>query len=141
MTNRNLMMIIAFAAIAPPAIGLSSSSARADQYPVLNVQPLCQGIIKQSSLQDGLRTVTLEECLKAEQEDGTGLGVVTRVSSNRVISQDHRAATAVEGFMTDTVLWFGPAYELHPIGLLATSPSDETAAIRHATSALQLARK
>jgi len=45
------------------------SVARSDQYPVLNVAPLCHGIVGQSSLQEGLGSVTFDECMKAEQVD------------------------------------------------------------------------
>jgi hypothetical protein len=45
--------------------------ARSDELPVLNVQPLCRGIISQDAapLQAGARSVTIDECLKAEQAD------------------------------------------------------------------------
>ena len=45
--------------------------AQSDEYPVLNVQPLCRGIVSQSDtpLQAGDRSVSLDECLKAEQDD------------------------------------------------------------------------
>jgi hypothetical protein len=45
--------------------------ARSDDVPTLNVQPLCRGIISQgdSPLQAGDRSVTLDECMKAEQVD------------------------------------------------------------------------
>lgn len=48
---------------------LSVSAAWADQYPALDVAPLCHGITKQSELQEGFRDVTFDECIKAEQED------------------------------------------------------------------------
>ena len=47
------------------------SVARSDQYPVLNVAPLCHGIVDQSSLEEGLASVTFDECMKAEQADRT----------------------------------------------------------------------
>jgi hypothetical protein len=45
--------------------------AQSDEIPVLNVQPLCRGIVSQADapLQAGERSVTLDECLKAEQVD------------------------------------------------------------------------
>jgi hypothetical protein len=46
-----------------------SLSARSDRFPKLNVAPLCHGITDQSTLQLGFRTVTFDECMKAEQED------------------------------------------------------------------------
>jgi hypothetical protein len=45
--------------------------AQSDEYPVLNVLPLCRGITSQVAdpLQAGDRKVSLDECLKAEQQD------------------------------------------------------------------------
>lgn len=45
--------------------------AQSDELPVLNVLPLCRGIVSQGDapLQAGDRSVTVEECLKAEQDD------------------------------------------------------------------------
>jgi hypothetical protein len=45
--------------------------AQADEYPVLNVLPLCRGITSQGAdpLQAGDRKVSLDECLSAEQAD------------------------------------------------------------------------
>lgn len=45
------------------------SSARSDQYPALNVTPLCHALTDQSTLQLGLRDVSFDECMKAEQSD------------------------------------------------------------------------
>ena len=50
-------------------LALSGSPARADQYPTLNVTQVCHGITDQSELQEGLRSVTFDECVKAEQGD------------------------------------------------------------------------
>jgi hypothetical protein len=46
-------------------------SARSDEFPVLNVLPLCRGIIDQGAdpLQTGDPSVSLKQCLDAEQED------------------------------------------------------------------------
>ncbi len=45
--------------------------AQSDELPVLDVLPLCRGIVSQGDapLQAGDRSVTVEECLKAEQDD------------------------------------------------------------------------
>jgi hypothetical protein len=51
------------------SFGFSISSASSDEYPILNVAPLCHGIVGQSSLQEGLGTVSFDECMKAEQGD------------------------------------------------------------------------
>jgi len=51
------------------ALGLSVLSAWSDDYPVLDVAPLCKGIIQQSTLQEGFRSVSFDECMKAEQQD------------------------------------------------------------------------
>jgi hypothetical protein len=50
-------------------LGASTLAARSDEFPVLDVAPLCHGITEQSTLQEGFRTVTFDECMKAEQED------------------------------------------------------------------------
>jgi hypothetical protein len=59
------------AAVALSTIMLPIVSARSDETPVLNVLPLCKGIVSQGAdpLQTGDRSVSLQECLKAEQED------------------------------------------------------------------------
>jgi hypothetical protein len=54
---------------ASAAFAVSIVAARADQYPTLNVAPLCHGITQQSDLQGGFQEVTFDECMKAEQED------------------------------------------------------------------------
>jgi hypothetical protein len=45
--------------------------ARSEVFPVLNVLPLCRGITSQGAdpLQAGDRSVTLQQCLDAEQQD------------------------------------------------------------------------
>jgi hypothetical protein len=69
MTLRKGMWIGALALVAV-ATGMPAS-ALSDEYPVLNVAPLCKGIIAQSSmpLEEGFRSVTFDECVKAEQTD------------------------------------------------------------------------
>jgi hypothetical protein len=54
---------------ASAAFAASISAARTDQFPTLNVAPVCHGITAQSDLQEGFRTVTFDFCMKAEQED------------------------------------------------------------------------
>jgi hypothetical protein len=56
-------------AIALAALGFSVSAARSDQYPTLNTAPVCHGITDQSDLQEGLRSVTIDQCMQAEQVD------------------------------------------------------------------------
>ena len=48
---------------------LAAAPAHADSYPTLNVAPLCHGLTDQSELQLGFRSVTFDECMKAEQAD------------------------------------------------------------------------
>jgi hypothetical protein len=47
------------------------SPARAAELPVLNVLPLCRGIVSQGAdpLQTGVRSVSISQCLSAEQDD------------------------------------------------------------------------
>lgn len=51
------------------SLGVSVSPTRSDIYPTLNVAPICHGITDQSDLQEGLRQVTFDQCIKAEQVD------------------------------------------------------------------------
>jgi hypothetical protein len=46
-------------------------SAQSDELPILNVLPLCRGIVSQGAdpLQAGERSVSVKECLDAEQDD------------------------------------------------------------------------
>jgi hypothetical protein len=48
---------------------VSVSPTRSDEYPTLNVAPLCHGITNQSDLQEGLRKVSIDQCMQAEQVD------------------------------------------------------------------------
>src|SRR5262249_61330981 len=57
------------AVVVPAAFSFSISPARSDQYPVLNVAPLCHGLTDRSNLQLGLRDVSFDACMKAEQVD------------------------------------------------------------------------
>lgn len=49
-------------------LSFSISHARSDQYPVLNVAPVCHGIANQSGLEAGLGSTTFDACIKGEQE-------------------------------------------------------------------------
>jgi len=42
-------------------------TARSDQIPVLDVNPVCRGIASQSDLEAGLQQTNFEECVKSEQ--------------------------------------------------------------------------
>ena len=44
-------------------------TARSDQYPVLDVAPVCHGIANQSDLEAGLRDTNFDQCMKGEQAD------------------------------------------------------------------------
>jgi hypothetical protein len=58
-------------AVAISTIMLPILSAQSDETPVLNVLPLCHGIVDQGAdpLQAGDPSVSLKQCLEAEQED------------------------------------------------------------------------
>jgi hypothetical protein len=64
-------MISRYAAVATifAALGLSASLSRSDEYPTLNVAQVCHGIADQSDFQDGLSTVTFDQCIQAEQNE------------------------------------------------------------------------
>jgi hypothetical protein len=42
-------------------------TARSDQYPVLDVNPVCHGIADQSDLEAGLRATNFDQCVQTEQ--------------------------------------------------------------------------
>src|SRR5262249_30798939 len=50
-------------------LSFSISPARSDQYPVLNVTPVCRGIASQSSLEAGLKATSFDQCVKGEQDN------------------------------------------------------------------------
>ena len=56
------------ALIGSALLSVSISQARSDQYPVLNVAPVCHGIANQSGLEAGLGSTTFDACVKGEQE-------------------------------------------------------------------------
>jgi hypothetical protein len=64
-------MISRYAAVATmlAALGLSASPSRSDEYPTLNVAQVCHGIADQSDFQDGLSTVTFDQCIQAEHDE------------------------------------------------------------------------
>ena len=51
------------------SLAVSVLPTRSDIYPTLNVAPICHGITNQSDLQEGLRQVTFDQCIRAEQVD------------------------------------------------------------------------
>jgi hypothetical protein len=44
-------------------------AAQSDQYPVLDVAPVCHGIASQSDLEAGFSKVDFDQCMKSEQTD------------------------------------------------------------------------
>ena len=54
-------------------VAATTSQTRSDEYPSLNVAPVCHGIESQSSLEEGLPTETFDDCVKAEQADREAL--------------------------------------------------------------------
>lgn len=74
---------------------LSVHAARTEQYPTLDVEPLCRGITQQSDLQEGFRNVTFDECVKAEQEDKDAM--IKEWSTFSVAERIHCIAEATMG--------------------------------------------
>jgi hypothetical protein len=64
-------MIFRYTAVATvlAALGLSASPTRSEEYPTLNVAPICRGVTNQSDLQEGLPNVSFDQCIQAEQVD------------------------------------------------------------------------
>ena len=49
------------------ALCLSGLSARSDDIPTLDVNPVCHGIASQSSLEAGLQHTNFDQCVQSEQ--------------------------------------------------------------------------
>ena len=50
------------------ALCLSGLSARSDDIPTLDVNPVCHGIASQSSLEAGLQQTSFQQCVQSEQD-------------------------------------------------------------------------
>jgi len=65
-----MMFFVAIvAAVGMNAIAVSTSAARPDGYPVLNVAPLCRALTDSKSLLEGLDSGSFDQCIKGQQDD------------------------------------------------------------------------
>jgi hypothetical protein len=55
------------AAVALAALCLSGLSARSDDVPTLDVNPVCRGIAMQGELEAGLQQTSFQQCVQSEQ--------------------------------------------------------------------------
>src|SRR5262249_473361 len=53
--------------LALAALCLSGSSARSDDIPTLDVNPVCHGIAMQGELEGGLQQTSFQKCVQSEQ--------------------------------------------------------------------------
>jgi hypothetical protein len=60
-------MLRTFVATALAALCLSGLSARSDDVPTLDVNPVCHGIAMQGELEAGLQRTNFQQCLQSEQ--------------------------------------------------------------------------
>ena len=60
-------MLRAFVATVLAALCLSGSSARSDDVPTLDVNPVCHGIAMQGELEAGLQQTSFKQCVDSEQ--------------------------------------------------------------------------
>jgi hypothetical protein len=60
-------MLRTFVVTVLAALCLSGSSARSDDAPTLNVNPVCRGIASQGELEAGLRQTSFQQCVESEQ--------------------------------------------------------------------------
>ena len=60
-------MLRAFVATVLAALCLSGSSARSDDVPTLDVNPVCHGIAMQGELEAGLQQTSFQQCVQSEQ--------------------------------------------------------------------------
>jgi hypothetical protein len=57
-----------FVAAVLAAVWLSGLSARSDDIPTLDVNPVCHGIAMQGELEAGLQQTSFQQCVKSEQD-------------------------------------------------------------------------
>jgi hypothetical protein len=60
-------MFRAFVATVLAALCLSGLSARSDDTPTLDVNPVCRGIAQQGELEAGLQQTSFQQCVQSEQ--------------------------------------------------------------------------
>ena len=60
-------MLRAFVATVLAALCLSGLSARSDDIPALDVNPVCRGIAMQGELEVGLQQTSFQQCVQSEQ--------------------------------------------------------------------------
>ena len=60
-------MLRYFVATVLAALCLSGLSARSDDIPTLDVNPVCHGIATQGELEEGLRQTSFQQCVQSEQ--------------------------------------------------------------------------
>jgi hypothetical protein len=60
-------MLRAFVATVLAALCLSGLSARSDDIPTLDVNPVCRGIAMQGELEVGLQQTSFQQCAQSEQ--------------------------------------------------------------------------
>ena len=60
-------MLRAFIATVLAALCLSGLSARSDDIPTLDVNPVCHGIAMQGELEAGLQQTSFQQCVQSEQ--------------------------------------------------------------------------
>jgi hypothetical protein len=106
------------AAVMVAALGFSISSARSDQYPVLNVAPLCHALTDRSSLQQGIRDVSFDDCMKAEQNDRQ-----TMINEWSTFSADDRRHCVSEATMGGE--WARDVRKLHSEAANSSPPAQQ----------------
>jgi hypothetical protein len=94
MLRRCTLAALVLAALVLAALGFLISSGRSDQYPVLNVAPLCHALTDRSTLQLGIRNVSFDNCMKAEQSDRE-----TMINEWSTFSADDRRHCVAEATM------------------------------------------
>ena len=61
-------MLRTFVATVLAAVCLSGLSARSDDIPTLDVNPVCHGIAMQGELEAGLQQTSFQQCVQSEQD-------------------------------------------------------------------------
>src|SRR6516165_5108274 len=88
-------MLRAFVATVLAALCLSGSSARSDDIPTLDVNPVCHGIAMQGELEAGLQRTSFQQCVQSEQ--ATREQIKKEWSSFSTADKSHCVALAKTG--------------------------------------------
>jgi hypothetical protein len=132
-------MFRAFVATVLAALCLSGLSARSDDIPTLDVNPVCHGIASQGELEEGLQRTNFEQCVQSEQATREQLkkewSTFTTADKSHCVSL---AKTGGESSYTELVTCMEMARDvrqLHSQGNISSEPRQQAPVLGDTSSA------